>query len=270
MKSRWNNLLFALLLTPVLAPSQNLARTPDGQPNVEGYWDPQIGGTFSLTNPSRGGVGLQEDLGQEVKKTPSRVVDPPDGQIPYQPWAKTKQQYIQSNIKSPTKPEFIDTQARCLPGGPVRATFWHTVHILQYPGYVVFEYEGSHLFRIVPLDGRPHVGSSVKLWMGDSRGHWEGNTLVIDVTSYNSKSRLCNVGDFASDQVHIVERYTFVDNKTLKYEATFDDPTVYTRPWTLASPFHRGHTKEHDYEQWEEACHEGERNVADSVVDGTK
>jgi hypothetical protein len=106
--------------------------------------------------------------------------------------------------------------------------------------------------------------------MGDSRGHWEGNTLVVDVTSYNGKSRLSNVGDFASDKAHIVERYTFVDNKTLKYEAAIDDPSVYTRPWTLTSPFHRGHVKERGYEQWEEACHEGERNVADSIVEGTK
>jgi hypothetical protein len=261
-----HNLLLIFLLAPALA----LAETNTAVPNIEGYWDPEIGGTFSLTNPSRGGVGLQEDLGQPLQKQPSRVVDPPDGQIPYQPWARIKQQYVQSNIKAPVKPEFIDTQARCLPGGPIRATFWHTVHILQYPGYVVFEYEGSHLFRIVPLDGRPHVNAGVKLWMGDSRGHWVGSTLVVDVTSYNGKSRLSNVGDFASDKAHIVERYTFVDSKTLKYEATIDDPTVYTRPWTLASPFHRGHTKERGYEQWEEACHEGERNVADSIAEGTR
>jgi hypothetical protein len=251
-----------LPLTLLLAPAFATA-----QPRIEGYWDPEIGGTFSLTNPSRGGVGLQEDLGKPVPKQASRVVDPADGQIPYLPWARVKQQYIQSNIKSPVKPEFIDTQARCLPGGPIRANFWHTVHILQYPGSVVFEYEGSHLFRVVPLDDRPHVGSDLKLWMGDSRGHWEGNTLVVDITSYNGRSRLSNVGDFTSDKAHIVERYTFLDNGHLKYEATIEDPTVFSRPWTISSPFHRGHVKERDYEQWEEACHEGERNVADSIVE---
>jgi hypothetical protein len=257
---RWQNLLFIFTLAPMLGAAE---------PNIEGYWDPEIGGTYSLTNPSRGNVDRPGDREQGVQKA-SRVVDPPDGQIPYQPWARIKQQYIQANIKNPVKPEFIDTQARCLPGGPIRATFWHTVHILQYPGYVLFEYEGSHPFRIVPLDGRPHAASDVKLWMGDSRGHWEGNTLVVDVTSYNGKSRLSNVGDFTSDKAHIVERYTFIDNKTLKYQATIDDPSVYTRPWTMESPFHRGHARERNYEQWEEACHEGERNVADTIVEGTK
>jgi hypothetical protein len=101
------------------------------------------------------------------------------------PWSRVKQQYSQSNIKSSTRPEFIDTQARCLPVGPIRPTFWR-------------EYEGSHLFRIVPLDARPHG----------------------------------------------------------------DDPSVYAR--------HRAHTKQGSYEQWEEARHEGERNVADSIVEGTR
>jgi hypothetical protein len=92
----------------------------------------------------------------------------------------------------------------------------------------------------------------------------------VDVTSYNGRSRLSNVGDFTSDNAHIVERYTFIDKNTLRYEATIEDPNVYTRPWTLSSPFHRGHTNERDYEQWEEACHEGERNVADSIGEGTR
>ena len=209
-------------------------------------------------------VGREEQLGVERKHNPSRVVDPADGQVPYQAWAREKQKYIQANINEPVKPEFIDPQARCLPDGPIRATFWHTVHILQYPGYVIFNYEGNHPHRIVPIDPRQPLGDGIKLWMGDSRGHWEGNTLVIEVRNNNSKSRLSNVGDFASEKLHIVERYTFLDGKSMKYEATLDDPPVYTRPWTIASDFHRVHT-EPGYEQWEEACHEGERNVEDSL-----
>jgi hypothetical protein len=248
-------------VTPAPWPPEKLS---DGQPDIQGYWDPSIGGTYSLTDPSRGGVGKEEQLGVERKHNPSRVIDPPDGQIPYLAWALEKQKYIQANINEPVKQEFIDPQARCLPDGPIRATFWHTVKILQYPGYVIFNYEGNHPHRIIPVDGRPPLGEDIKLWMGDSRGHWEGTTLIIDVRNNNSKSRLSNVGDFASEKLHIVERYTFVDGKSMKYQATLDDPSVYSRPWTIASDFHRTHT-EPGYEQWEEACHEGEHNVEDSL-----
>jgi hypothetical protein len=88
-----------------------------------------------------------------------------------------------------------------------------------------------------------NINEPVKPEFIDSRGHWEGNTLVVEVRNNNSKSRLSNVGDFASEKLHIVERYTFLDGKSMKYEATLDDPSVYTRPWTIASDFHRVHTE---------------------------
>ena len=120
------------------------------------------------------------------------------------------------------------------------------------------------MFRIIPLDGRPHVGENLKLWMGDSRGHWEGTTLVVDVTNNNSKGRLSRAGDFASDKVHVTERFQFLDQNRVKYSAVFDDPTVYTRPWTFGFDLKRGNfggegnpTSDPNYEQWEEACHEG-------------
>jgi hypothetical protein len=116
------------------------------------------------------------------------------------------------------------------------------------------------MYRIVPLDGRPHPSQNVKLWMGDSRGHWEGNTLVVDVMNNNLKSRFSTEGDFASDKAHIVERYTFLDANTMVYRATIEDPTVYTRPWTIQARMIRIHTKEPDYEVWEDACHEGEKH----------
>jgi hypothetical protein len=155
------------------------------------------------------------------------------------------------------KPEFIDTQARCLPGGPVRATFWHTVHILQYPGYVIFEYEGSHLFRIVPLDGRPHASADVKLWMGDSRGHWEGNVLVVETTNYIGGRNGVGVNGNGvvpySDDLKTVERFTRTSDNTIDYEMRVTDPRIYTAPWTVAF------TMKHEpkYQIFEYACHEG-------------
>jgi hypothetical protein len=96
--------------------------------------------------------------------------------------------------------------------------------------------------------------------MGDSRGRWEGNTLVVDVMNNNSKSRFSTEGDFASDKLHMVERYTFLDANTMEYRATIEDPSVYTRPWTIQARMLRIHTKDPDYEVWEDACHEGEKH----------
>ena len=124
------------------------------------------------------------------------------------------------------------------------------------------------MFRLIPLDNRPHVGANLKLWMGDSRGHWEGNTLVVDVTNNNSKGRLSRAGDFASDKLHVTERFEFLDADHMKYSAIFDDPSTYTRPWTFGFDMKRAIFGESNptkddthYEQWEEACYEGMQPV---------
>lgn len=246
-------------------------RTPDGQPKVEGFWLTVVYGMGCLQNP-RAGVGCLEE-GEEPgrgapdkarpkpPKAASRIVDPPDGEIPYQPWARIKQQYLLSNYFEPTRPEFLDPQQLCLPLGPVRQFTWHDVHILQYPGYVIFEHEGGHVFRIIPLDDRPHLGANLRLWMG---GRWDGHTLVVDVTNNNSKGRLSRAGDFASDKLHVTERFEFLDNDHMRYRAVFDDPSTYTRPWTFGFDMKRAIFGESNptkddahYEQWEEACYEG-------------
>jgi len=204
------------------------------------------------------------------------VIDTPDGDVPYQPWARERQQFLLKNYFEPTKPEFIDPQQLCLPLGAVRQLTWHDVQISQYPGYVVLEHEGGHVFQIVPLDGRPHIPSDIKLWMGDSRGRWEGNTLVIDVTNSNSKGRLSRSGDFASDKVHNTVRIKFLDANNARYEAVFDDPAVYTHPWTFGFDLKRGifagegggGVPDAHYEQWEEACHEGVRDIDSSLRTG--
>ena len=245
------------------AQEAELPRLPDGQPDVRGHWDAQIGGTYSLTNPSRGQVGRLRQEGKPVPKNPSRIVDPADGEIPYLPWARAKQQEIEGNIDHPTRQTYIDPQARCLPIGPIRHKFWRAFRIVQYPGSVVFLHTSNQTHQIIPLDSRPPLPDQIKLWMGDARGHWEGNTLVVEIRNNNAKSRLSNVGDFASDQVTIVERYTFLDRKQMRYEATLTDPSVYSRPWTIASNYKLGDP--HEEEVWEEACFEGERNADNSL-----
>jgi len=244
------------------------ARLSDGQPDVQGDWDPEVTGTFDLTDPRAGGGRLEEiqreQQGIAHVRKPSRVVDPPDGKIPYRPEAAAKQKTLAEHADTPAAPEHIDPQARCLAGGVPREMFHSQLRIIQAPGQVIVLNAQNHVFRIIPLDGRPHIGPRTKLWMGDSRGRWEGTTFVVDVTNQNAKGRLDMVGNFSSDNVHVVERWEFLDANTLNYRATIDDPTVYTRPWTIASTFVRGRRGQ-GQEYWEDACHEGERS-ADAMI----
>ena len=244
------------------------ARLSDGQPDVQGDWDPEITGTFDLTDPRAGG-GRLDEIQREQKgiarvPKPSRVVDPPNGKIPYLPAAAARQQVLADHADTPTAPEHIDPQARCLAGGVPREMFHSQLRVLQSPGQIVILNAQNHVFRVIPLDGRPHIGPHTKLWMGDSRGHWEGTTLVVDVTNQNARGRLDMVGNFFSDNAHVVERFEFTDANTLNYRATIEDPAVYTRPWTIASKFVRG-KRGQGQEYWEDACHEGERS-ADAMV----
>ena len=148
--------------------------------------------------------------------------------------------------------------------GLLRPMYNSRYRILQFPGLVALLYESYQLWRVIPLDGRPHFGADIKLWMGDSRGRWEGNTLIVDVTNLNGKPRFDMVGNFVSDSFHIVEWFNFVDANTLHYEATIEDPTVYTRPWKLVVPSRRAKLAA-DYEIYEAACHEGER-IAETLL----
>ena len=235
------------------------ALTPDGQPDVQGTWRPVLGGTHTLDPAMSSAAEFEERMTGIKNRNPSRIVDPPDGHIPYQPWASARQKELAAAYEHPTRPEHIDSQTRCLVDGP-RLYYFPSFRILQPAGSVVFVWDEYHAFRVIPLDGRPHVAPDVKLWMGDGRGRWEGNTLVVDTTNLKAGSRLDVVGDFFSDQAHIVERFIFVDGSTMNYEATITDPTVFTRPWTMRAAQRRMP----DDEFWEWACHEGERDAAHS------
>jgi len=228
-------------------------KLPDGQPDVQGIWAAVNAGSTSLTNPISGGEDFDRRVSGADIKRPSRVIDPPDGSIPYQPWAAARQKQQESDYERPTRPEHIDTQHRCLLSGiPRLYTIVPSFRIIQVPGSIVFVWDEYHAYRVIPLDGRPHIASNVKLWMGDARGHWEGNTLVIDTTNVRG-ARLTYIGDFYSENAHVTERMTFVDADNMTYDATVDDPTVFTRPWT----FRIGQKRRPDDETWESACWEG-------------
>jgi hypothetical protein len=217
-------------------------RLADGQPDVAGHWSNTIANHNNFTDP-QGGVpndpaAPRRPLGPRSERAPSRVSDPADGEIPYQDWARARQQEFSKNFSNPTAPQYIEPLARCAPAGVPKSFYWHGYEIRQYPGYIVLLFNSG--YRIIHLDGKPHLPETIKLWNADSRGHWEGNTLIVDVTNNNAKALFGRTGDFASENVHIVERYIFDHGgQRYNYVATVTDPTVYTRPWTMTIPARR-------------------------------
>jgi hypothetical protein len=215
-------------------------RLPDGQPDVQGHWSNTISNHSNFTDPQGGipGDPQRKPLGPREQRAPSRVTDPADGEIPFQPWARARQQEFLANFHNPTKPQYIEPLARCAPAGVPKSFMWHGYEIRQYPGYVLFLFDSGS--RIIHLDKKPHLPEQIKLWNADSRGHWEGNTLVVDVTNNNGKALFGRTGEFSSANVHVAERYIFApDGERYNYVATFTDPTVYTRPWTATIPARR-------------------------------
>ncbi|MDP9052944.1 MAG: hypothetical protein M3N93_01365 [Acidobacteriota bacterium] len=224
-------------------------RLPDGQPDVSGHWSNTIGNHNNLTDP-QGPLGADDEapprnggraaraLKPRNERAPSRVSDPPDGQIPLQPWARAKQQEFLKYLNNPIRPEYVEPFARCAPGGPSKSFMWHGYEIRQFPGYVVFLFDSGT--RVIHLDGKPHLPGDLKLWNGDSRGHWEGNTLIVDTTNNNSKARLGRTGEFVSENATIAERFTFApQGERFTYDATYTDPAVLTQPFTITIPNRR-------------------------------
>jgi hypothetical protein len=273
------------------APAKNWTRprTPDGQPDLQGIWTNYTSTPFEVPDKSdrpefyagdldgtgRGtGPGFLNDLSdRKLTKNSSLVVDPPNGRVPIMPWAEERRNYklahIQDHWENHTAWERCIT--RGVPGGIFPAGYGSGYQILQSPGYVAIVYEMIHEARIIPLDGRPHIGPSFRLWNGDSRGHWEGNTLVVDITNYNDKGSVAtNVATQRvraipqSDQLHAVERFTRVDENTINYEVVVEDPKVFTAPWKVTMPLHR----EPEYQIFEYACHEGNHAIPNTLSAG--
>jgi hypothetical protein len=224
----------------------------DGKPDLQGYWD-----TRSFFTAF--------DLEAHDKPTPETppfagvVVDPPDGKIPYQPWALEKKKDMVAHHL------FEDPQAHCFLSGVPRQMYTpFGFQILQPKGYVVLLFEAFHAYRIIPLGGSPHVPDSIRLFEGDSRGHWEGDTLVVDVTNQHGRTWFDMNANFHSDAIHVVERFIPKDSDTWRYEATIEDTKVYTRPWKIAMDM--GLNRQPNYEQMEYACVEGEQDLQHYTV----
>jgi len=215
-------------------------------------YDPEKGQPSAGYPPrSQGGVLSYNDFWYErgnqlvEDRRTSLIVDPPDGRIPYAPRSGGGRGTSFDN------PETLAIVDRCLLGfnsGPamVSGTYNNNVQIVQTRDYVVIHTEMIHEARIVPLDGRAH--GTIPRWTGDSRGHWEGDTLVVDTLNFIRETSLPS----SSAKTHLVERFTRVDPDTIKYEFTVTDPTTLTRPWTAVEPLKRIDEMIYEY-----ACHEG-------------
>ena len=231
-------------------------RTPDGQPDIGGFWRIVPFGTYSLEDMRLQPLGA----GDFDTKGPagSRIIDPPDGRIPYQRWAAARAKEILDNHLDP-RPHQLDPQSRCWLQGVPRAMANSETQFIQTAGQLVTLHEYSHSYRVIYLDDRPRMPEPLKLFMGDSRGRWDGDTLVIDTTNNNDIPWFDLVGSFHSDALRVIERLTRVDDETIEYRVTIDDPKMYTRPWTIGYTMKRN--TDPAWEQWEHACHEGQRNL---------
>ena len=286
-------LVGAALIMPQGATGQTPGRTPWGDPDLQGTWTnttetrlqrPDDLATDQVLTaeeraardqarvarheapPREGSPGNYNyfwlERGQSTSR-PSLIVDPPDGRLPaLTPAAHALADALRVTRDSPSYPTTWEEPSvfeRCItrgmPATMMPGFYNHNYQILQAPGYVAIVAEMIHDARIIPLDDRPHLPEHVRQWMGDSRGRWEGDTLVVETTNFTDKvteRRRSNAVFGASEAMYVVERFTRVDEDALDYRFTVTDPTTFAAPWTAWIPM-----TSMDVPLFEYACHEG-------------
>jgi hypothetical protein len=214
--------------TPPLNLPGPIPRTADNKPDLRGGWNSPPLFNSHILEEHVGGFGIQP--GRSV------VVDPKNGIIPYQPWALKQRD---ENRRSENA--YLDNEGRCILSGVPRVMLF--TFELQYAANDILMFFGyGHMTRIIHMDRRTHLADGIRLWMGDSIGWWDGDTLVVDTANFNGKPWFVLGGDFSTDALHIVERFTMSDANTVQWQATLTDPKAYTRPWTMQwnNPYRRG------------------------------
>ena len=271
--------------------SANVLRTAWGDPDLQGIWTnttttplerlPEASDKAVLTDEERaqvaskvnerldqdrvrpGNVGTYNEFWYErgtLKNRTSLIVDPPDGKLP--PMTPQGQKRLDATVASRrTNPadSWLDRSpsdrciTRSMPGAMLPGFYNHNYHILQTPGYVTISVEMIHDVRIIPVDGRPHLNQPVRQWLGDSRGRWEGSTLVVETTNFNDKVfENGGVSRGFGGNVRMVERFTRVGADEIDYQFTIEDPATFTKPWTVSAPMTKIAGPLFEY-----ACHEG-------------
>ncbi len=261
-------------------------RTPDGQPDLQGVWNfrtatplerpPEFAEQEFLNDQSVAAVERRAaerlriqgpddpilntppwwlDYGTRVvgTKRSSLIVDPPDGRMPPMTPAGLKRQTELVRARaSADGPEGLSPWDRCitrgLPEAMLPSAYNNNLQLVQTPAHVVIITEMIHEARIVPVDGRGHLSEKLRAWNGDSRGRWEGDTLVVDTTNFSDKANFRG----ARENLKVLERFTPIDAGTIEYRLTVDDPTTWTAPWTATYPLVKTDDPIYEY-----ACHEG-------------
>ena len=241
-----------------------LQRIDGDQRAGAGRGDRQAGTPDGRTDVGRAYNEFWRERGRMLQQT-SLIVDPADGRIPYRPGARPTESPYHGGIgEFPAGPETRGLAERCIAWGsagpPMQPTTYNSnFHLLQTPDHVAIVNEMIHDVRIVPLDGRPHVAGNIRQLLGDSRGHWEGDALVVVTANFTDQTRFAGSGT----GLHLVERFTRVDGDTLLYEYTVEDDSAWTRPWSASWPLSTlgsalgaepGSPGAHIFEY---ACHEG-------------
>lgn len=246
--------------------------------------------------PQPGNVGTynsfwtSNEKGRLLART-SLIIDPPNGRLP--PVTERAQiiweeQAADLADRRVGEAPFVDTlfrswmdfpaYERCVarPMPRVWQSYNHGAQILQTPGFVVIHYESMNDVRIIPLDGRPHLDDAIRQWNGDSRGHWEGHTLVVDWTNFTDK-QLFDGGrsgpplNFPQGTMRFTERFTRISPDTIDYQVTVEDPTIWTRPWTFAMPWRGDDPNYQEPEDlYEFACHEGNYRMIENSLKGSR
>ena len=293
--------LVATLVAAAPAFGQDYAppRTPDGQPDISGIWTSFDSTPFETPGPevwedlkalaawfpgvdnsgdSGPGIGPSGDFSpgevdaKSNERRRSMVVDPPSGVVPILPAARAVRD---ENLRLLPDHWVHNTPwERCITRGVPGVMFptYNTGHlILQTPGQVVISSEMIHVSRIIPLDDRPELPSNIRQWDGVSRGRWEGDTLVVEVTHYNAKGTVgTNVatgrvrGIPQSEATRVTERFIPVDENTMLYRVTVEDPEAFESPWTVELPMNRSP----DYRILEYTCHEGNYGLENTLRAG--
>jgi len=214
-----------------------------------------IGGAAGA-DTGAGPVHWYEHYGAKNSR-PWMVIDPPDGRIP--PLTAEAQQRAAARVAARSVRGPADSYddrslydqciTRGVVGSMLPVIYGNSFQIVQAPGFVAIRYEMIHETRIIPLDGRPHVGKSIEMYMGDARGHWEGDTLVVETTNFIEQAAFRG----ASKNLKLTERFKPIGPKTIDWSATLDDGRTWTRPWTFAMSL----TKDETQPVFEYACHEG-------------